>query len=160
MQLGFCSLMIVFLLWMSKHKRIGIDIVSSIFLFKTHLFIFPRTSRNTHWVMDPFTQVKWLNPNKIHLKSGCIFPIFRKLNVQSIYNFLKILAWNWSGGYFFSLWSMGAERVSKSQNTRACTDKTGLSSMKLVGLIQIAGWSVNQRNLKMSAELLPLSRLT
>ena len=34
--------------------------------------------------MDLFTLVKWLNPNKIHLKSGCIFPIFLKLNVQSI----------------------------------------------------------------------------
>ena len=28
------------------------------FLFKTHLFIFARTSRNTYWIVDPFTQVK------------------------------------------------------------------------------------------------------
>ena len=40
----------------------------------------------------------------------------------------------------------------KLQNMRARTGKTGLSSMKLVWLIQITGWSADQRNLKMSAE--------
>ena len=146
MQLGFCSLMIVFLLWISKDKRIGIDIVSSILLFKTHLFVLPRTSRNTHWVMDPFTLVKWLNPSQI----GLHFSNFSKTE-RSIYNFRKILPWNWSGGYLFWYGAWGQKESAKLQNTRACTGKTGLPNMKLVGLIQIAGWSVNQRNLKMSA---------
>ena len=80
-------------------------------------------------------------------------------------NFLKITAWSWSGShlvFFYEAWAQ--KKSAKLQNTcectdSACTDKTGLSSMKLVWLIQIAGWSANQRTLKMSAELLPLSRL-
>ena len=46
---------------------------------------------------------------------------------------------------------MERERTKKqqnsSENTRACRHKTGLSSMKLISLIQIAGSSANQRSL-------------
>ena len=51
------------------------------------------------------------------------------------------------------------KELAKLQNSRAYTEKNVLSSMKLVWLIQIEGWSANQRNLKMSAVSLPLSRL-
>ena len=44
-------------------------------------------------------------------------------------------------------------------NTHVSTGKTDLSSMRLVWLIQNAGWTVNQRTLKMLAESLPLFRL-
>ena len=94
---------------------------------------------------------------KIHLQSGYIFQ-FSKTE-RLIYNFLKIPAWNWSGSYLFFYGAWAQKESAKFQNMRACTDKTGLSSIKLVWLIQKAGWSADQRNLKMSAESLPLSRL-
>ena len=86
------------------------------------------------------------------------FPIFLKLN-GSIYNFLKTPAWNWSGSCLFCYGAWAQKESAKLQNMGACTDKTGLSSVKLVWLIQKAGWSADQRNLKMSPESLPLSRL-
>ena len=69
--------------------------------------------------MDPFTEVKSAkhmvksktNPSQV----GVHFPIFPKLNVQSI---------------IFCAWEQ--KESAKLQNTPACTDKTGLSSMKLV----------------------------
>ena len=60
---------------------------------------------------------------------------------RSIYNFLKIPAWNWSGSYLFFYGAWAQKESAKFQNMRACTDKTGLSSIKLVWLIQKAGWS-------------------
>ena len=62
---------------------------------------------------------------------------------------------HWSGSYLFCYGAGAQKESAKLQNTSACTDKTGLSSMKLVWLIQIAEWSANQRDLKMSAESLP-----
>ena len=59
--------------------------------------------------------------------------------VRLIYNFLKIPAWNWSGSFCYGAWAQ--KESAKVRNMRACTDKTGLSSIKLVWLIQKAGWS-------------------
>ena len=58
---------------------------------------------------------------------------------RSIYSFLKIPAWNWSGSFCYGAWTQ--KESAKVRNMRACTDKTGLSSIKLVWLIQKAGWS-------------------
>ena len=63
---------------------------------------------------------------------------------RSIYIFLKIPAWNWSGSCLFCYGAWAQKESAKLQNMRACTGKTGLSSTKLVWLIQIAGWSADQ----------------
>ena len=59
---------------------------------------------------------------------------------RSIYNFLKIPA------YLFCYGAWAQKESAKLQNMRACTGKTGLSSMKLVWLIQIAGnrWMIGR----------------
>ena len=66
-------------------------------LFKTHLFILPRTSRNTYWIVDPFTQVKsakYMIKSKTKSTSNLgELSNFSKTE-RSIYNFLKIPAWN------------------------------------------------------------------
>ena len=157
MQHGFCSLMILF--WINvmanamtknKHKYCILNIC------------LPRTSRNTYWIVDPFTQVKsakYMVKSKTKSISNLgTFYNFSKTK-RSIYNFLKIPVWNWNGSYLFCYGAWVQKESAKLQNMRACTDKTGLSSIKLVWLIQKAGWSADQRNLKMSAEWLPLSRL-
>ena len=117
---------------------------------------------NTNWIVDPFTQVQsakyMVKPKTKSISNLSAFSNFSKTE-RSIYNFLKIPAWNWSGSYLFCYGAWAQKESAKLQNIRACTDKTGLSSIKLVWLTQKAGWSADQRNLKMSAESLPLSRL-
>ena len=64
------------------------------------------------------------------------FPIVLKLNVQSII-FSKFLhETDWTGSYLFCYGAWAQKESAKLQNMRACTDKTGLSSIKLVCLIQ------------------------
>ena len=150
------------MLWMSKHQRIGVDIVLQIFLFKTHLFILPRTLRNTYWIGDPFTQVKsakyMVKSKTKSISSLGAFSNFSETE-RSICNFPKIPARNWSSSYLSCYGAWAQKESAKLQNMCVCTGKTGLSSIKLVWLIQSIGWSTDQRNLKMSAESLPLSRL-
>ena len=140
----------------NRHRYCFVEIFS----FKTHLFILPRTSLKTYWIGDPFTQVKsakhMVKSKTKSISSLGAFSNFSKTE-RSIYNFLKIPAWNWRGSYLFCYGAWAQKESAKLQNMRACTDKTGLSSIKLVWLIQKAGWSADQRNLKMSAESLPLS---
>ena len=108
------------MLWMSKHQRIGIEIVSWIFLFKTHLFILPRTSRNTYWIGDPFMQVK---PAKHMVKSKTksisslgAFSNFLKLHVQFIF-FSKFLHEIEAAAVCFV---MEHGRRKSQQNSRIC----------------------------------------
>ena len=42
---------------------------------------------------------------------------------RSIYNFLKIRAWNWSGSYLFCYGAWAQKESAKLQSMRACTDK-------------------------------------
>ena len=59
------------------------------------MFILPRTSRNTYWIVDPFTQVKsarYMVKSKTKSISNLgTFSNFSKTE-RSIYNFLKIPA--------------------------------------------------------------------
>ena len=158
MQHGLCSLMILF--WINvmneqtpknRHRYCFVNIVIQ------NPIVYPsRTSRNTYWIGDLFTRVKSVK-HMVKSKTKSIsslgaFSNFSK-TARSIYNFLKIPA------YLFCYGAWAQKESAKLQNMRACTGKTGLSSMKLVWLIQIAGWSADQRNLQMSAESLPLSLL-
>ena len=52
--------------------------------------------------------------------------------IHSIYNFLKIPPRNSSGSCLFCYGAWAQKESAKLQNKRACTDKTGLSSIKLV----------------------------
>ena len=164
MQHGFCSLVILF--WINvmneqtpknRHRYCSVNIVIQ------NPFVYPsRTLRNTYWIGDPFTRVKSVKHMvKSKTKSITILGAFSNFSktARSIYNFLKIPAWNWSGSCLFCYGAWAQKESAKLQNIRACTGKTGLSSTKPVWFIQIAGWSADQRNLQMSAESLPLSRL-
>ena len=73
------------------------------------------------------------------------FSVFSKTE-RSIYDCPKIPAWNWSSSYLFCYGAWVQIESVKLQRMCACTDKTGSSRMKLVWLIQIAGWLANQRN--------------
>ena len=75
----------------NRHRYCFVEI----FLFKTQLFILPRTSRKTYWIGDPFTQVKSAK-HMVKSKTKSIsrlgaFSNFSKTE-RSIYNFLKIPA--------------------------------------------------------------------
>ena len=143
MQHGFCSLMILF--W--------IDVMN-----EQTQFVYPsRTSRNTYGIGDLFTRVKSVK-HMVKSKTKSIsslgaFSNFSKTALQSII-FSKFLQ-----QLFVLLWSVGAERVSKTPEYAFVHRYNWFISMKLVWLIQIAGWSADQRNLQMSAESLPLSLL-
>ena len=50
---------------------------------------------------------------------------------RSIYNFLKIPAWNWRGSYLFCYGAWAQKESAKLQNMRACTGITGLSVWNL-----------------------------
>ena len=165
MQHGFCSLLILF--WINvmnvqtpknRHRYCLVNI----FIQNPFVYRSKNRSRNTYWIGDPFTQVKWAK-HMVKSKTKFISSLGAFFNFSktecSIYNFLKIPAWNWNGSYLFCYAAWAQKKSAKLQNMHACTGKTGLSSMKLVALIQIAGWSADQRNLKISAESLPLSRL-
>ena len=73
----------------NRHRYCFVEI----FLFKTHLFILPRTSRKTYWIGDPFTQVKsakhMVKSKTKSISSLGAFSNFSK-TARSIYNFLKI----------------------------------------------------------------------
>ena len=73
---------------------------------------------NTNWIVDPFTQVKsakyMVKPKTKSISNLGAFSNCSKTE-RSIYNFLKIPAWNWLNRQLFVLlWSVGAERVSKT----------------------------------------------
>ena len=141
----------------NRHRYCFVNII-----IQNPFVILPRTLRNTYWIGDPSTQVKsakhMVKSKTKSISSLGTFSNFSKTEL-SIYNFLKIPAWNWRGSYLFCYGAWAQKESAKLQNMRTCTGKTGLSSMKLVWLIQIAGWSADQRNLKMSPESLLLSRL-
>ena len=112
--------------------------------------------------MDPFTQVK-LAKHMVKSKAKAIsnrgsFSSFYKNGTSArpqfterwIDNFPKITAWNWSGSHLFCYRTWAQRMSANFQNTHAFTYRTGLYSMKLVWLIQIAEWSPNQRILKIS----------
>ena len=114
-------------------------------------------------MVDPFTQVKStkhmvISKTKFISNRGA-FSHFSKSRSSAppqfterwFNNFLKINWWNWSGSHLFCYWAWSQKKSGKLQNTLACTEKTGLSSMKFVQLIQIAGWAADKRSLKMSA---------
>ena len=92
----------------------------NIFLFKTHLFILPRTSRNTYWIVDSFTQIKSAN-YMVKSKTKSIsnlgtFSNFLKLNVQSII-FSKFPHEIEAAAICFS---MERGRRKSQQNSRIC----------------------------------------
>ena len=131
----------------NRHRYCFVEI----FLFKTHLFILSRTSRNTYWIGDPFTQVKsakhTVKSKTKSISSLGAFSNFSK-TARSIYVFLKIPAWYWSGSCLFCYGAWAQKESAKLQNMRACTGKSGLSlglsNTKLFWLIQIAEWSEDQ----------------
>ena len=114
----------------NRHRYCFVEI----FLFKTHLFILPRTSRKTYWIGDPFTQVKsakhMVKSKTKSISSLGAFSNFSKTE-RSIYNFLKIPAWNWRGSYLFCYGAWAQKESAKLQNMRACTGITGLSVWNL-----------------------------
>ena len=156
------------MLWMSKHKRIDIEIISLIFLFKICQFHNNKTllkaQRETltgSWIHSHKSNRlgTWLNPKQNPSQIGVHLLIFLKtglallhglLNIESII-FWKPLREMEVAAICFVIWSVGLE-----YNTHVNTGKTDLSGIKRVWLIQMAGWSVNQRTLKILAESLRL----
>ena len=114
----------------NRHRYCFVEI----FLFKTHFFILPRTSLKTYWIGDPFTQVKsakhMVKSKTKSISSLGAFSNFSKTE-RSIYNFLKIPAWNWRGSYLFCYGAWAQKESAKLQNMRACTGITGLSVWNL-----------------------------
>ena len=96
----------------NKHRYCFLNI-----FIQTHLFILPKTSRNTYWIVDPFTQVKSAKYMvKSKTKSTSNLGTFSNflLNVQSII-FSKFPHEIEAAAItlFVLLSSVGAERVSK-----------------------------------------------
>ena len=89
----------------------------------------------TYRIVDPFTQVKsvkYMVKSKTKSISNMgTFSNFLKLNVQSI-NFSKLPHEIEAAAICFCYGAWPQKESGKVQNMRACTDKTGLSSIKLV----------------------------
>ena len=94
----------------------------------------PRTSRNTCWIVDSFTQVK-LAKHMVKSKTKSISNrgAFSSFNVQSII-FSKFLHEYWSGSRDGSyLFRYGVKESAKLQNMRACTDNAPINVMLAEG---------------------------
>ena len=100
------------------------------------MFILPKTSRNTYWIVDLFTQVKsakYVVKSKTKSISNLgAFSNFLKLNVLSIIFSKFPNEIEAAVSYLFCYGAWAQKESAKFQNMRACTDKTGLSSIKLV----------------------------
>ena len=160
MQLGFCSLMILF--WIdvmneqiqkNRHRNYFLkkEIIQELRITLTGLWIHsPRQNR-----LSPR-----LNPKKNSSQIGVHFPVFLKtglvlycslLNVELLI-FSKLVCAIEAAAICFV---MERGHRKSQQNSRIQVR----AEIKLVWLIQITWWSANQRSLKMSAQSLPLSQL-